>query len=205
MIQQAAQVVPLKLNSEKDGKALAEKYRVRGLPTILFIDKDGEVHGRINGYLPPDAFSDEMAKVQVTYKELPRIQELLKQNPDDGEANAKLCIVHAFRGKIAEAEEALKKAEKSKYAGENMSRAYYNIGDYYQGVGKANRAITYFKKASDVAVKTSDKAYAKMSLMFCYDETLDKKLAKKVAEEILAMKDAPSQYVEEAQAYLKGE
>jgi len=45
--------VPVKINldSEKD---LARKYRVTGIPALLFLDSQGALLKRINGYVPVD-------------------------------------------------------------------------------------------------------------------------------------------------------
>ena len=45
--------VPIKINldSEKD---LARKYRVTGIPALLFFDSQGTLLKRINGYVPMD-------------------------------------------------------------------------------------------------------------------------------------------------------
>ena len=57
MIKLAAQLVPLKVNAEKEGKDLAKKYDVRGFPTILFLTAEGDIMGRIGGYMPPTEFA----------------------------------------------------------------------------------------------------------------------------------------------------
>ncbi len=57
--------VSLKLDAEKDpkGPELAEKYGVDGFPTILFLEPDGSLVGRIVGYLPAQDFALRMRKV----------------------------------------------------------------------------------------------------------------------------------------------
>lgn len=55
--------VPVKLNAEKEGSSLADKYGVNGYPTILFVDANGrEVH-RITGYEDATDFANELQQV----------------------------------------------------------------------------------------------------------------------------------------------
>ena len=53
---QLSRVVYLRLDAEREGEALAQRYGVDGFPTLLFLTPSGEVAGRIVGYLPPPAF-----------------------------------------------------------------------------------------------------------------------------------------------------
>lgn len=50
--------VPIKVDAEQESE-LAEQYRVRSYPSIVFIDPDGSERGRIVGFRPPDAFLKE--------------------------------------------------------------------------------------------------------------------------------------------------
>lgn len=50
--------VRIDADSERD---LALKYRISGLPTILFIDSTGREIHRVVGYRPPEDFAKEMA------------------------------------------------------------------------------------------------------------------------------------------------
>lgn len=46
----------LKQNAEKEGIPLVDRFQVDAYPTILFLDPDGNLVGRINGYLPGSQF-----------------------------------------------------------------------------------------------------------------------------------------------------
>jgi len=45
--------VPIKINLDSE-KNLARKYRVTGIPALLFLDSQGNLLKRINGYVPMD-------------------------------------------------------------------------------------------------------------------------------------------------------
>ena len=55
----AQEFVSLKIDADVEGD-LSSRYKVVGLPTILFIDSDGKEIHRVVGYRPPDAFVNEM-------------------------------------------------------------------------------------------------------------------------------------------------
>ncbi len=57
-------LVPLKLNAEKGGQALAEKYQVDGYPTLVFATATGEEVDRVSGYLPPGEFLAEVRRIR---------------------------------------------------------------------------------------------------------------------------------------------
>ena len=43
--------IPIKVNLESE-KQLARKYRINGIPAVLFLDKQGKPLKRVNGYVP---------------------------------------------------------------------------------------------------------------------------------------------------------
>jgi len=49
--------VPIKLDADRGGgRAVADRYRVAGLPAYLVVNGDGELVGRFDGYLPVEPF-----------------------------------------------------------------------------------------------------------------------------------------------------
>jgi thiol:disulfide interchange protein len=49
--------VPIKVDVEKaGGRSVATRYRVRGLPTFLLLNADGDVVQQFDGYLPVEVF-----------------------------------------------------------------------------------------------------------------------------------------------------
>jgi thiol:disulfide interchange protein len=58
-----ASVVPVRLDAEGTGRAAAARYGISGYPTIIFLDPNGREVGRIPGYLPADAFLQELQDV----------------------------------------------------------------------------------------------------------------------------------------------
>ena len=55
----ASALVAVRVNAEKGGEKIAERYDVQGFPTILFVDGAGNVVKRIDGYVD----ADEMLRI----------------------------------------------------------------------------------------------------------------------------------------------
>ena len=56
-------VLPIRVNAEKGGRNVASKYRVRGLPTVLFLNADGDVVTRFEGYVSAEGFLKILEKL----------------------------------------------------------------------------------------------------------------------------------------------
>lgn len=200
MIKLAEQLVPLKVDAEKEGVDLAKKYKVTGYPTVLFVDADGEVWGTIGGYMPPESFMDAMSGVIDIHKIYPKAKKTLAKNPYDGEANCQIARVHAARGKLKEASAAIKKMEAAKHKGKGVATAYNAVGDGYQSAEKYEKAVVYFLKAQKTSKNPKDESYALVSVMSCYMSAGDMTNAKKYAKELIALKGATKEYVDYAKA-----
>lgn len=203
MVKLAAQLVPLKVNAEKEGVDLAKTYKVQGYPTILFLNAEGKVRGEIGGYLPPEEFSIEMQKFIELNAMYPKLLEESKSANASGESFAKLAWTYGSWKETKEAEASLAKAESKKYKGEYLAKACNAIGDIYQMSEEIDKAIPLFKKADSSAVKAEDRSYAKISLLFCYLSKQDVANAKRMCNEIIKMKDAVKSHVETAKEILK--
>lgn len=55
--------IPVKVDCDTD-RVTSQKYGVRGLPTIIFMDSDGQILHQIVGYRNPEDFIAEMKKVR---------------------------------------------------------------------------------------------------------------------------------------------
>ncbi len=56
-------VVPVRLDAEREGRADANRMRVRGFPVIVFLTADGREVGRISGYLDAEPFLQELSSI----------------------------------------------------------------------------------------------------------------------------------------------
>lgn len=51
-----ADVVSVRIDADREGEELVNRYRVEGLPVLLFLDGRGELVERIDGYVTADEF-----------------------------------------------------------------------------------------------------------------------------------------------------
>lgn len=199
------QVVPLKLNAEKEGAEVAKKYRVRGYPTVLFVDSEGTVVGKIVGYLPPDAFSKQFTQVVESNKALPELLKRVQDNAGDADALARLAIIYAQRDDEAKATGMLSAAEKADPRNQSglLGSACNAVGDMFQNADQFQKAITFFRKTVKLSKKPEEVSYARLSIAVCYLSMRDTKRALSELEAVAKMKDAPADDRETARRLLE--
>jgi tetratricopeptide (TPR) repeat protein len=193
VIQLSGQVVPIKLNAEKEGEAVAKKYGVRGFPTILFINSAGQVEGQIGGYMPPEGFSQEMTKYVEAHRDLPKLEARIKSNPGDTEVAAKLASIYAGRKEIERAEKMLAVAAGNPQS-PLLAKAYNAVADHYQLAEKFDKAVPLFEKAIKVGKTPYDVAYGRISIASCYFSQNRPKDAIPALEALVAMPDCPAEF-----------
>jgi thiol-disulfide isomerase/thioredoxin len=79
------QIVSMRLDAEKDGLDLANRFGVDSYPTMVFLDPAGDEMDRIVGYLPPDGFLERIERIRSGDTFLACLRQLEK-NPGDVEA-----------------------------------------------------------------------------------------------------------------------
>src|SRR5258708_5982183 len=165
VIQLAAQVVPLKINAEKDeGPEAARKYSVHVFPTILFINSKGGVEGKLVGYVPPQVFSLQMSSFTTAHAEFPAAEARYKAHPWDAGLAIKMAGLYAGRGEVSKAENALNAAERSGHRPAGMAKAYGMVGDYFREARQFDKAIPFYKKSVKSATDSGELAYANLSI-----------------------------------------
>jgi thioredoxin-related protein len=83
-----ASLVALKVDAEKEGSELADRFQVDSYPTMVFIEPDGTEIDRVIGYLPPESFLERVAKVRTGDTFLACLREL-DENPGSADAIAR--------------------------------------------------------------------------------------------------------------------
>jgi thioredoxin-related protein len=79
----------------KDGAPLAQRFGATGYPCLVFLDPNGSMRDRISGYLPPDKFSKEVARIKSGDGTLSEARKKVAQAPQD--IFARLDLVLALR------------------------------------------------------------------------------------------------------------
>ncbi|RPI13243.1 MAG: DUF255 domain-containing protein [Ignavibacteriae bacterium] len=102
--------VNYKIDAEKgEGVDFAKKYNVKGFPTVLFINSNGEEIDRIVGYIPVKDFSEMMMDYNKGINTYPYLKELLAKEPNNIEANLKLADKEMSMGELDNAKSRLNK------------------------------------------------------------------------------------------------
>jgi tetratricopeptide (TPR) repeat protein len=165
----ANKFVPVRLNVEKEGKELGAKFHITNYPTVLFIDRNENVVGVIDGYETSDEFVKHGNTFLKDEKELPGLEVKYRSHPKNIDAVTGIGVVYADRYQIADALEKASEAEKidPTNKSDKITDLYNAIGDYYQNASNFDPAIKYFQKAINSRV-TDKKAYAYLSIVTCY-------------------------------------
>ena len=87
-----AQFVCIKLNAEKEGKELAQKFEVKAYPTFIIADQQGNAKATITGAFPADAFVAKV-KNELNPEMTP---ERMKQRYESGERTPELVDAYAM-------------------------------------------------------------------------------------------------------------
>lgn len=200
-------MVPVKLDAEKEGKPVAQKYKehVKGFPTILFLNNQGEVEGKIGGYMPPEGFAPEMKKFIDLHTEFPKAEAKYKAGDRSLSTLAKLVWGYAGRNQGAKAEALLPDAEKAANGKVTLelAKAYNAVGDYHQLEERYEKAVPYFRKAAKSSDAT-EVTYALISIASCYMSEQKLEEAAKELRALIAMPDATPTYKKQAEQMLKG-
>lgn len=207
MIKLTEQFVPVKINVEKD-TATAKKFKVRGLPTIIFVTAKGKRVDKIVGYLPPEQFAAKLQDVLTIHHELAAIKAKFDADPSDLANGGKLGAAYASRGKPSLAKRIIRKLEAADPTNEqgHLTNAYLALGEYYlDEEEQPNIAIRWYAKAEDRGHDPSAVAEARyrIGLAYYYSRTKHTPKAKKFGEKLrsageaidtlLAMSDIPEE------------
>lgn len=204
VVEKSRLVVPVKVNGEeREAKPLQRKFGFLGYPTILFIDKNEQVQGKIPGFEGAETFGADIERFVASYKASDSMRARLAKNPRDSEGNTWMAALSAWRSDVNTAERHLATARAGTYRGLWYSRALCAIGDIHQMSNRVDRAIPLFVEAARYARDPHDLGYAKISIMFCYSMKDDKERMVAMAKDILGTPGIPAEYQESARSVLR--
>lgn len=128
----AAHFVPLKLDAEKGGATLAKKYNIDAYPIIVFVDADGKVVKRIEGYQDGSDFTESLSQI-LQDRSGKQLSAAAANQPKDVEAQVAMTIMNAALGKIEEAEKFRRQAETADPHNQSgmLGAVYQALADYY--------------------------------------------------------------------------
>ena len=84
VVREMADLLCLAVDKETEaGGALAQRYGVAPLPTVMFLDAEGQVLDAIVGYVPADEFLQRAQNVKRGIGTLPALRKAVADSPDD--------------------------------------------------------------------------------------------------------------------------
>ena len=202
----------MKINTDKDS-ATAKKFKVRGLPTIIFVSAKGKRVDKIVGYPPPEQFAAKLQDVLTIHHELASIKAEFDADPTDLAAGGKLSAAYASRGKASLARRVIRKLEAADPNNEQgyLTDTYLAMGEYYLDEEEQPiMAIRWYAKAADRGHQPSAVAQARfrIGLAYYHGRTKHTTKAKKFGEKLrfageaintlLAMNDVPVELRDQA-------
>ncbi len=206
VIKAASQVVPVKLNAEKsaEGREAASKYQVTGYPSILFLNGDGGVVGKITGYETAEPFAASINQYVEVYNSLPILESKFRSDPSNGALGLKLIKLYASTGAVQKAAAILPHIERADPKGSKgyLTDAYLAMGDMDQNKGDYTTARSMFHKALATANLPKQKAYAHISIAVCYLQQNQLEPAIPELKETAAIPGCPPNLKEAAVSYL---
>ena len=122
-----ARFVFIDINGEHHPELL-NKYRIRGFPVILFMDKNGYLLDRLDGFVRSPAMARKMRDVERRAGMSDELKEDARKNPDRLLANFKLGLYYTETGNLTMAREHYLRAWRAKQidAPEHKRDALYN-------------------------------------------------------------------------------
>ena len=169
VIKLSGQVVTVKVDAEHEGKTLAEKYQVRGFPTILFLNETGGVEGMIDGYLPPTAFVQTFNNTMKRHQDFVTAQARYQKNSGDLQTAFSLEGFYASQGNGPQAIAMQKQVERldPQNAKGMLGRSCLYLGDYYSMRGHFAQSVPLYTRAIKISKAPRDQAIGHLDLAYC--------------------------------------
>jgi len=202
VVKAAEAVVSVKVNAEKEGVELARRFGVRGFPTVLFVDAEGAVAGRIVGFRPAPAFFEAFQGVLKDQRRLPDLRRALASAPNDRALNAELSGLLARRGDTAGAVKHLEAAVARGLTGEVSSQAHFAVGEALQEASQFEAALPLFERGVAATADPRRKSFGLLSIAICHLQLERLEAAQQTAQRIVDLEGADPQHVETARRIL---
>ena len=167
-------LISKKIDAEKDsGPEQKIKYRVRGYPTILLLDTDGNEVDRIVGYRPPDEFLNELKRIKSRDNTISDLTDRHEKDPDHYPTQIALAKKYILVNLPDSASQLLDNV----YSGQqNRSQLDFSLalslGQLYYQIGSLDKSIRILDQIVESGVDSSDTGYF-FGLMYKARKTSD--------------------------------
>lgn len=168
----------LKLNANVgEGRMLAERYKINGVPQMVFLRSDGSEIDRIVGYRPPDQYVEIVKDIMAGKNTLSDLESRIKSSPTDLDLMVKLGEKYENMGDFEKTSEMYKKILQfnADSSSEDVNRARYFLAmdAFFKGDAAAiDRFILKFPFSKYVP-----DAYFEMSRYYASEDDTVKEVA----------------------------
>ncbi len=190
VIRLSGQVVSVKVDAEHEGRELAAKYKVRGYPTILFLNEAGGMEGKIGGYLPPVGFSQRINETLKRHQEFLSAQARYRKDANNAQTAFDLEGFYASQGdgtKAIAMQQQVARLDPQNAKG-MLTRSYLYLGDYYSEAGSFDKSTPLYRKVLQVSKVPKEVAYSHLSLAYA---NLSQNRLKQAVPELKAVQAVP--------------
>ncbi len=216
VVEQLNRLVPLKIDGDND-RAMVARYNVSGYPNIVFVDASGKVVHRIDGYLDPQPFLQQVSALLDSYTALPALEAEYKKNPSNTHAAAQLAVAYAVRGDATKARKLIESVEARdpSNAPTLLTDAYMAMGNAYVESDKPGQSIKWYEKIINTCPDRARVVDARLNVAYAYivegqglpaGSRARAGKAKKAADEltaILQLPDLPDERKQQAEQMLQ--
>ena len=192
----------VKIDTDR-ARELSVKYQISSLPTFVFLGPNGGMLLRTGGFIVPAQFVPMMNDVMTESREVAKLVEKIKANPDDGETALNLLPIYIRRQQFDEAFKLLAVVERAEKSGVPVSEAealkrkqlmpvaYTTIAEGSLYDDKFDRALTLARKAMTRASEVEILMRARAILINAFLGQEKKAEALAELRSLIAWKDAP--------------
>jgi len=203
VIQAAQQVIPVRINAEKEGLAAAQHYGVTGFPTILFINKRGALIGKIGGFEYAGAFTQYLTDVARSHRDIGVLEGRYRAKPE-AQLAARLTETYAREDDREKAVAMLSHVAKLDPSGAKgfLGSSMLSVGGMYEESGQYAQAVPLYHAVLKSGNTPAVRAYAHIGLAECslHQNRVDAAIPELKAT--LAMANCPPNLQQAAHYYL---
>jgi thioredoxin-like negative regulator of GroEL len=198
-------LVALKQNSEREGQALAQKFGVQSLPTVVFLDASGQEVSRIAGYLPRDQFVEKARGIIQLHRSLPGLEAKVAQNPGDSKSALTLLEYYVGQNRRTKVGALLTKIQRAdpKNARGHLLPALIRTADADTSAQDWSVARPRLARALTLAKTPNDRAFCLVQLGIC--DASQNKFDAAIAnwKKVLAIPGCPPRFQQGAQEFIE--
>ena len=154
-------LISKKIDAEKgDGPKQKKKYRVRGYPTILFLDSQGAEIDRIVGYRPPEEFLSELNRIKngenTLYEIISRYEQNRHHYPTQISLAEKFVTLNLPDSAKSILDDIYRKQKKKSQLDFTIA---FRVSKLYYRIGSLDTSIDLLDQIVDSGVDSSDSGY----------------------------------------------